>query len=428
MRSSRIPGFTATAVRLERMRRRGSALAMAVLGVATMLMLIAASTLDLTQSRLIAEDLLSDAAQARLGAISAIESAIQYCNSTPSWRTAMTHGSPADRMLANNKITFTLYDDSDSNLANRDTDPVRIAATAECGVAKQAMTATARALPLTCLNAAVHANNNMTVLAGGVITNNRPLSGGSNATVNGTVNGDVECVNTVSGSGSITGTIKNNVTPKEMPIVGTIAYYESLGSPLDYASLSNAGGSGKSMKELLVSPTRNPAGTANALGIYVINCGGGDLTIDSSRIVGTLIIKNPGSGSKVTNTVNWAPAVANYPTLIVEGSITIELTGAPLNEATAALPNYNPPDTPYQGASNTTSTDTYPCVIQGLIYQSGSLTLQGTTEIRGIVVCWGDVTVNGIVNVVYDSSYINNPPPRFVSHRLAVNPGSWRPD
>lgn len=397
---------------------------MAVLGVATILMLIAASTLELTRSRINSEDLLSNAEQARLGAISALETAIQYCNTTPSWRTALTHGSPADRMLANNKITFTLYDDSDNNLANRDTDAVRISASAECGVARQAMTMTARPLALNCLNSAAHAVGNLTV--DNVLSSNKPIS--ANRVINnGIVNSNVESSATTSNSNVINGTIKDGVPVKEVPAAGTIPFYAATASPISYAAIPTVSGK-KKLTEQLISPTRNPYGATNPNGLYVLDCGGGMITIDTCRIVGTLIIMNHDPASRIEKSMNWEPVITNYPALLVNGSITIGLTSADLLEASGSNPNFNPADTPYKGASNTTSTDIYPCYFRGLIYATGDITTEQSTSIDGIIIAGVNINLRGTTTLSHDATYVNNPPPYFVSHRLGVNLGSWRPD
>lgn len=416
--------FRVTAARPGRIRRRGAALAMAVLGVATMLMLIAVSTMELTQSRLKAEEMLCDAEQSRLGAISALETAIQYCNSTPTWRTAMTHGSPANRVLANNKIIFTLYDDSDANLSNRDSDAVRISGTAECGVAKQAMTMTARPLALSCLDSAAHAVGNLT--NDNTLTNNKPVS--ANRVINnGVINGDVESSTTTSNLNVINGTIKNGVPVKEVPGANVVSFYSSTASPMSYAAIPSVAGK-KTITQQLISPSRNPYGTTNPNGLYVLDCGGGMITIDSCRIVGTLIIVNLDPASRIEKSMNWEPVITNYPALIVSGSIIIALSGTDLLEAGGSNPNFNPADTPYKGASNSTSIDVYPCYLRGLIYATGDITTEQSTSINGTLIAGVNMYLRGTTTLTHDSTYVNNPPPCFVSHRLAVNLGSWRPD
>ena len=73
-------------------------------------------------------------------------------------------------------------------------------------------------------------------------------------------------------------------------------------------------------------PGVNPFGvTTNAQGIYWINCGGNKLVIERSRIQGTLLVVNPGAGSCIGNgPINWSPAVAGYPALLVDADTADE--------------------------------------------------------------------------------------------------------
>jgi hypothetical protein len=63
----------------------------------------------------------------------------------------------------------------------------------------------------------------------------------------------------------------------------------------------------------------------NAQGIYWIDCAGNKLVIERSRIVGTLLVTNPGAGSCINNgPINWTPAVAGYPALLVDADIATD--------------------------------------------------------------------------------------------------------
>src|SRR4029077_16015729 len=94
---------------------------------------------------------------------------------------------------------------------------------------------------------------------------------------------------------------------------------------------------------------------------------------------------NVGSGSSVQGNVNFAPAVSNYPCLMVQGSIAIQFDSTTqLQESTSPATNFNPaganpppPATPFPwGSSNSqkTTTDSYASIIAGPVYVSGNLT------------------------------------------------------
>ena len=78
--------------------------------------------------------------------------------------------------------------------------------------------------------------------------------------------------------------------------------------------------SGRFIYRKVLSPSVNPfSGGTNAEGIYWINCNGNRLTIERSRIHGTLLVVNPGAGSSIAHgPISWAPAVAGYPALLVD--------------------------------------------------------------------------------------------------------------
>ena len=140
-------------------------------------------------------------------------------------------------------------------------------------------------------------------------------------------------------------------------------YYILNGTSITYASLPKQ--QAANIEKVVLSPNNNPygSGLTSPTGIYVINCLGGNLRIRNARIVGTLVILNPGVFS-VLESVNWEPAVANYPSLLVSGTAELAFTNTPLSESSLRV-DFN---------QDTDKTDTYPSLIKGLIYASGDLT------------------------------------------------------
>src|SRR5262249_45424615 len=154
-----------------------------------------------------------------------------------------------------------------------------------------------------------------------------------------------------------------------------------------------------------LSPANNPYGATNPNGIYVIDCGGNTINIRNCRIVGTLVLLNARSDSLVDNQVNFAPAVANFPTLMVQGSMTFQYDTTPVSESSASR-NFNPPSTPYNGVSNSTTSDTYPSILNGLVYISGNLSTKNSNALGGPVIVGGTFTANGSISLKYDSTYL----------------------
>ena len=185
------------------------------------------------------------------------------------------------------------------------------------------------------------------------------------------------------------------------------------------------------LEHRLLSPSSNPFGAANANGIYVLDCGGKDVIIADSRIVGTLMLKHAGSNSSIRGSMNWQPAVANYPALLTDSSIEIKLNSTALSEATLAL-NFNPPGSPYPyagGTANTTATDSYPSQISGIVYSSNDMDLSGQTTIFGQITVGGKTKISGTsLKLTYSNIFYNTPPPGFDVGGVPMNPvpGTWQ--
>lgn len=175
--------------------------------------------------------------------------------------------------------------------------------------------------------------------------------------------------------------------------------------------------SGRILSRQALGPT---AGNPN--GIYTIDCGGGKLTIERSRILGTLVVTNPGTGSNIGNgPMLMAPITPGYPSLLVKGDFAIRATTRSLNEAESNT-NYNPGTMPYDfgnstsGATDGNLNDSYPSEIQGLVAVSGNLTFANAPRIRGQVVVGGTATGTSVLE--YRSDAILNPPPGFQGQYL----------
>src|SRR5205085_1993061 len=100
---------------------------------------------------------------------------------------------------------------------------------------------------------------------------------------------------------------------------------------------------------------------------------------------------NPRNDSYFDNEVLMEPAVANYPVLLVKGSIIFQYDTTLLRE-NAYGGNFNPPGTPYNGVSNNNQTDTYPSILNGLVYVSGDLNVKSADlAIAGPLIVGGNL-------------------------------------
>jgi hypothetical protein len=179
-------------------------------------------------------------------------------------------------------------------------------------------------------------------------------------------------------------------------------------------------GSSITLDRLLLSPRSNPYGELNGRGLYVLDCYGRNIVLCNCRIAGTLILINPGSSSIIAAGISMEPAIAGYPTLVVEGDMKINASASRLIESST---NLNPPGTPYPflgGAVDDDSSDQYACAIRGAIAVTGDLTFQGDLSIEGVLV-GGNCAITGTLTVSRCDAAAWSPPPEIRATR-------WRPD
>jgi hypothetical protein len=180
---------------------------------------------------------------------------------------------------------------------------------------------------------------------------------------------------------------------------------------------------GRIIQRKLLGPGLNQLYTGaptNSNGIYWIDCGGGKLTIDRSRILGTLLVLNPGTGSCIDHgPIHISPYSAGYPALVVNGNFTIRPSFRGLNEAESseAGTNFNPTEMPYEfnnvlcNSTDTSPNDIYPSEILGLVAVSGNLTFENQPRVRGQIVVGG--TITGTVDLEHRLDAVYSPPPGF---------------
>ncbi|MFB0524674.1 MAG: hypothetical protein ACETVZ_03985, partial [Phycisphaerae bacterium] len=272
----------------------------------------------------------------------------------------------------------------------------------------------------------------------GGLTSDQIISTNQNATQIGTasITADVEAAGTIS-LNNHTGTATEGVTQRTMPNINNV-FEEYLFHALNYGTwlsiddIPSVQGK-KALNEEVLSPANNPygAGMTSPEGIYLVECYSEYISVSSMRIVGTLVLLDPGPGSTIDSPINWEPAVANYPALMVMGNIALNFNGTPLDEATANT-NFNPAGTPYpypDGEWNVDIADTYPSVLKGLVYVYGNLNVTNSPNIEGVVIVDGTFTSSADPgpNLTYRDTYLNNPPPGFgTGTTMKISSGSYK--
>lgn len=183
--------------------------------------------------------------------------------------------------------------------------------------------------------------------------------------------------------------------------------------------------SGKYMFRSVLGPGNNPFGaTKNSEGVYYLNCSNNKIIIERMRIVGTLLLINPGPGSCITySPINWKPYVAGYPALLVDSDtgITADFgiyaTNRALSEKEDGV-NYNPAGVPHDefGTDNDFN-DIYRSAIHGLVAIRHDFTYQNRSLIRGQIIVGNNITSSsGELEIDYQPDSLLNPPPGFWSY------------
>lgn len=412
--------------------RRGSVY-VAVLGVSIIVAVIGIASVHVARIEVREATALDDMAKARLAARSGVECALAKLKADALWRTSHASGvanvlAGLSDLLGTGSNYYTLID-SDGNLNDNTDDTLTLRSVGTAGSARHVIEVMLAPTGegLDCLTAAMHTNENIDVDAS--LTTNQTISanGQINAT-DGTINGNAQAGGGITGGGHVSGSTNNSMNPAlEMPdSTGVFEYYMTMGTPISYASLS-----GGVIERVVLSATNNPYGTGvtNPQGIYIIDCQGGGVTIRNCRIVGTLVFRNVGANVQLSNSVNWEPYVANFPAMMVEGSLILSSPqNQALSEATNAT-NFNPSHTPYLSLSDGSYSDgdTYPCTITGLVYNTGYLYVTNQALVNGATVSARSVFVTSNSTFNYKSLFFSNPPPGFTAgNQVEVVPGTWK--
>lgn len=414
-------------------RSRGSAY-VALLGLATLLFVIAYGAITAARVQAWASDLGNDASEARLYAMSAVELGRARIAADSNWRNNYSNGDwVSSKPIGNGTYTLNVINPNGA-LNSSLTDPVTITGTGTKGRAIQKMqvTVSGSSTPYDCLGIAMDVGgaitfNNSTVQASGfTIGSNTAMSAGGLLS-SATINANVECAGLITGS-SYNGTSKSLAGQRKLPLSTAFDYYTTIGTNISYGAIPVSGGVA-TVNQVLLSPNNNPlGGGTNNLGIYVINCANKKIVISNSRIVGTLVLLDPGAGSVIQGSMNWCPMVSTYPSLMVRGDMAISCASSALAESSSPAVNFNPAGTAYpypSGTTNSTYTDSYPSAITGLVYVSGDLTT-GNAPTIGQLIVGGAFTSSGTLTLTGGPAFTNNAPPGFGTVSMAVVAGSWK--
>lgn len=412
--------------------RRGGVYA-AILGVSLVVFAVSLGAIAAVRAQARAANDAGHAAQARRLAASGVELARLIIAQNPNWRSDR----PSGKWVTGQPLgagTFTVEVVSPmGDLDRSETDPVVVTATGAVGDAVQKLRVEleAKVTQATALQSAIAAASTITLNSGSTMS--APglwlsTNAGITAT-SATINADAEAVLTCAGS-TYNGRLCNGAPARVFPSTDAFAYYLREGTAIPVGSLPLNTGI-RYLQRVLLSPGSNPYGAANPEGIYIIDCNNENLIIQNLRVVGTLVILNPGAASTLQGSVNFEPAVAGLPCIMVRGVLAMRPVSTLLAENASPTVNFNPSHTPYPylttpNSSNTNMTDTYPSQISGLVYITGNVILANAPVVDRLIV-GGTLTVNAnaVVTASGRTDHFTNPPPGFSTVEMNVREGSW---
>ena len=413
-------------------RRRGSLYA-GVLATTSIVALVGLSGLSVAVLNVKAAQRSANTTIAQQLARSAVEEGVRQLTANASWRTAYTNNVeyPGTALSLNGGTITWKYVDADGNLSNNDADAVRVYGIGRAGGAMfvESVELYPTGLGLTSLGSSLHCDGNITTASFADLKTDQFVSSNGNVNVTATpssITGSAQAVGTVTGTVTLTKT--PGLAARRMPSASTFDYYLANGTWIDFTKIPSSGGM-TTIQRTVLAPTINPYGNGNAEGIYVIDCLGLNLTVQDCRILGTLVLINPGNNCTISGTVNFSPVSPNYPAILVRGNVTIDVTTwFQLDEAILAT-NFNPTGAPYAGVVDADLADKYPSLIKGLVYVSGQLQLPynfaAGNRFTGTVIC-STSAVNGDATFTYAKTHLDFPPPGFASgNPMVVMPGTW---
>jgi hypothetical protein len=396
--------------------RRGSAYLL-VVGASLMVTIIGLSVVTLAQinGRLTNQE--NDSTECEILAQAALEYAAVKINGDAAWRTTYSGiFTPTAVALGRGTITFKITDTSGNAISTTNTaQPVKVWGIARIGTTCRVFscTFTSQTKALAVLKTAVHSGSGVSI-SNNMTTTNGPVSSNSTMSINANVTGDVQAM-TISNSGSVSGKTTTLTAPLTMPPATIYNTYYQYGTDLPYAFTGGA------IQNCVLSSASNPFGPVNPYGVYRINVPAGQsLTISGARCVATLVI-NLGTASTVTigGQVLIQPPRSDFPSLVINtgasSTVSFSMGNNTLQEGSSGVPNLNPPGTPYNGVSNSTTSDSYPSQVMGLVHVigSGSVNFSSNATFVGPLICDAPLSLPNHGSFQGDSNLAKYPPMGF---------------
>lgn len=369
-------------------------------------------------------------AEAMSLACSAVQAALATINLNPAWRNNYVSGVETTPIaFGSGTISWKLVDD-DGNLADDPQDAVRLFGIGRAGNSAWSQSVLLNGTtPMDALNMAIHASGQLKIQKSRTLTvTGAPASTNADLYMDAmsTLNGDVQAAGISGWRGNITGEVVVPSPPKNLPkIEDILAAYLSKATALPYNG---------DFDKCVLTPARNEyGGGLNGDGLYFLSTANHDVKIGLSRICGTLIIDTGSKDVIIEKQVLLQNYRADYPVLIVIGNLKLAYTSQGSSQdryldEDEIEHNFNPPDAPYLGQTDHDQDDVYPSELRGLVHVVGDLEMSDSMKARGVILCDGNVVVDGNPEIIFDPAIPANPPEGYttMANELTIAPGSWR--
>jgi hypothetical protein len=388
-RSSSLTDRSERAARSVTQYRRGSAYVL-VLGAAMIVTMIGVGGAIAARAERKAAQLDSDGTALTHAAMGALRAAAGNAQNTIAWRSAAKSAAPLSLAVDGITVSAVASDPDDADLSNNLFGRVTFLATASKGSARRmvSMTFDPDTTLSDVLGSALHAGGAINALSGTVIMSTGRISSNSTITASGTgvIRADVAATGAI--SGGVTGAATTLASALAMPS-GLSDRYEAIGTTIPLSSFPK-----RKIDKNVLGPAKNPFGSTNPLGVYVVDCAGKDFEVRDSRLNCTLVLKNC-STLTLTGGVLWTAPRSDWPLVICSGPITSDMVAANLNEATLNV-NFNPTGMPYSGSTDSDKVDSYPSMLQGILYGESDLSINtGVCTLEGSAILAGKVSTIG---------------------------------
>ncbi|MEO1497377.1 MAG: polymer-forming cytoskeletal protein [Planctomycetota bacterium] len=411
--------------------RRGASLYLMVMGVAMMVAAMALTTSELARVDLAASRGTQESFRAEMTARSGAEYALNWLNRTPDWRTDLTNDIDTGwHRTWSGRFRFRVTD-VDGDLADdrRDHGMLRVEANVDDSYSYLEVDIEPAARGLTCLECAVFGETGVTVGNGGRVAGDGIVGSNDDIQVTG---GDIDL--DASASGKCLGNAYNaneteDVSYREVPGEHVLDWYLKFGTEIPLSSVPNSFGQ-RRLDLKMMSRWFNDLGDINPHGVYWIDLAGESADLKWCRTLGTLVLLNAGAGTEFSDVAIMQASPLNYPSLIVQGDLKIDMrsfiTQQELREQW--IFNYNPPGMPYEGVEDNDKNDNRPATLDGIVYVTGTVTVEDDSIIRGSLIA-NNVVVNGgeTLTANHRPYAFYYPPPGFSAGSGArALPYSWR--